>query len=94
MVNPPVINLDALTRPASEHTCHWPGCKKEVPPKMWGCKNHWYRLPSYLRARILHTYRPGQEITKTPSKEYLSAAHDAKEWILENTKADGVVKLL
>jgi len=25
------------------HHCHWPGCDKQVPPAMWGCKGHWYR---------------------------------------------------
>jgi len=34
------------------HTCHWPGCNKEVPPAMWGCKTHWFSLPKRLRDRI------------------------------------------
>jgi hypothetical protein len=40
----------------SKHTCHWAGCGKAVPPKLWGCKEHWFRLPSHLRARIWATY--------------------------------------
>jgi len=28
------------------HHCHWPGCIREVPPKMWGCSTHWFRLPA------------------------------------------------
>jgi hypothetical protein len=63
------------------HTCHWPGCGKEVPPAMWGCKAHWFSLPRDLRARIWATYRRGQEVTKTPSPEYLAAARDVQTWI-------------
>jgi len=66
------------------HTCHWPGCSKEVPPAMWGCKPHWFRLPRGLRNRIWATYRPRQEITKTPSAGYIQAAKDVQAWIAEN----------
>lgn len=64
-----------------KHTCHWVGCNKEVPPSMWGCKSHWFRLPRFIRDRIWATYRTGQEITKTPSKSYLVAASAARKWI-------------
>ena len=63
------------------HTCHWPGCGRTVPPKLWGCKDHWYQLPPALRARIWSTYRSGQEISKTPSREYIEAARDVHAWI-------------
>lgn len=63
------------------HTCHWPGCDKEVPPKLWGCQRHWYTLPANLRARVWAAYRPGQEIDKQPSPEYLAVAHDVQKWI-------------
>lgn len=65
------------------HTCHWPGCKAEVPPAMWGCKSHWFRLPKMLRDRIWATYRAGQEITKTPSDAYLNAAEAVRLWCLQ-----------
>ncbi|WP_428419236.1 hypothetical protein [Methylibium sp.] len=64
-----------------KHTCHWPGCNAHVPPAMWGCKAHWFKLPKALRDRIWATYRPGQEITKTPSAAYLAAARDVLDWI-------------
>lgn len=67
------------------HHCHWPGCNREVPPKLWGCKTHWYALPVAIRRRILAAYVPGQEITKTPSAEYMAAAREAQEWILART---------
>lgn len=66
---------------ADHHTCHWPGCIKGVAPRLWGCYPHWMRLPKRLRDEIWRTYRPGQEITKTPSAEYLSAARAVQDWI-------------
>ena len=66
------------------HHCHWPGCTAQVPPAMWGCRRHWYALPKHLRDRIWATFRPGQEITMTPSDAYLQAARDVQEWIAAN----------
>lgn len=66
------------------HHCHWPGCEKQVPPAMWGCKAHWFKLPQGLRNRIWATYRPGQEITMTPSDAYLRVADEVQKWIREN----------
>jgi hypothetical protein len=64
-----------------KHECHWPGCAKQVPPAMWGCKQHWFKLPAALRARIWRTYRPGQEIDMDPSAEYIVVAKEVQEWI-------------
>lgn len=64
-----------------EHHCHWPGCTVEVPPKLWGCRKHWFSLPKQLRDEIWATYRPGQEITKDPSEEYLAVAIKVQFWI-------------
>lgn len=66
-----------------DHACHWPGCPKQVPPAMWGCRPHWYRLPKALRARIWATYEPGQERTMTPSREYVEAARAVQDWIAQ-----------
>lgn len=63
------------------HTCHWPGCDKLVPPAMWGCRLHWYQLPINLRNDIWATYRPGQEITKNPSRPYMLVAKRIDMWI-------------
>ena len=63
------------------HQCHWPGCRTEVPPKLWGCKRHWLMLPKPLRNRIWATYRRGQEDSEDPSKEYVDAAAAAQDWI-------------
>lgn len=62
------------------HHCHWPGCPQEVPPKMWGCARHWFALPKHFRDRICKYYRPGQEITKDPSEEYIKVAMEVQAW--------------
>lgn len=69
---------------ARAHTCHWPGCGKQVPPAMWGCKAHWFKLPQRLRNKIWATYRPGQEVTMTPSSAYIEAAKEVRAWISEH----------
>lgn len=66
-----------------KHECHWPGCGKEVPPAMWGCKGHWFTLPKAVRDKIWAAYRRGQEITKSVSPEYMAVALEAQAWIRE-----------
>lgn len=73
----------------TQHGCHWPGCNKQVPPAMWGCTGHWYALPKALRDRIWRAYVPGQEISKTPSLEYVAVAREAQEWIRHHLAAKG-----
>jgi hypothetical protein len=68
------------------HHCHWPGCDKQCPPAMWGCKAHWFALPKYLRDAIWRTYEPGQEVTMTPSAAYLDVADAVQKWIAEHSK--------
>lgn len=66
------------------HHCHWPGCSAQVPPAMWGCGKHWFKLPKALRDRIWRAYVPGQEVDMTPSDEYLKVADDVQRWIREH----------
>jgi hypothetical protein len=49
---------------------------------MWGCKKHWMRLPKILRDKIWLTYRIEQEVTLTPSREYVEVAKEIRQWIL------------
>lgn len=63
------------------HHCHWPGCTVQVPPAMWGCKYHWYKLPLALRTKLWQVYKPGQEVTLTPSVDYLLVAEEIQLWI-------------
>lgn len=81
------VRSQAQTR---SHHCHWPGCKKQVPPAMWGCKSHWFALPASLRARVWQAYEPGQEANGTPSAAYIEVAKEVQRWIAakENTDAN------
>lgn len=78
------------------HTCHWTGCARQVPPAMWGCKQHWFALPKPLRDAIWREYRPGQEIDGSPSDRYVATAVLAEQWIagLIEIRTDGSVHLL
>lgn len=75
-----------LAKHARGHLCHWPGCPKEVPPAMWGCKEHWYMLPFALRRRVWAAYRPGQEADMKPSEKYIAVAREVQVWIKENAE--------
>lgn len=63
------------------HHCHWPGCNAQVPPAMFACKAHWFRLPLSLRNRIWATYQPGQEVKGNPSDAYMEVMEDVQDWI-------------
>lgn len=69
-----------------EHHCHWPGCERQVPPAMWGCKPHWFKLPPNIRRAIWRAYQPGQEQTGRPGPAYVEAAREAQEWIQEQDR--------
>lgn len=61
----------------SGHRCHATGCAAEIPPHLFMCRSHWFMVPKPLRREIWRLYRPGQEIDKHPSAEYLDAAKAA-----------------
>lgn len=65
----------------TNHHCHWPGCPKVISAALWGCPYHWTLLPAKLRNKIWRAYNPGQEKTKTPSKEYIQIAREVQIWI-------------
>ena len=52
---------------------------------MWGCRQHWFRLPIGLRNKIWAAYNPGQEDSGRPSARYIEAAQEVQAWIKENT---------
>lgn len=72
-----------------EHECHWPGCGRQCPPAMWGCRTHWFKLPKWLRNKIWDAYVPGQERRLDPSDEYLAVARETQDWIKEHYPDDG-----
>lgn len=59
------------------HNCHAHGCEKPVPPRMFMCSAHWYRVPKRLRDAIWREYRSGQENTKDPSLRYMAVQRRA-----------------
>ena len=69
------------------HTCHATGCEVVVPPEMFSCKRHWYRLPKGMRDHIWGNYRPGQCDDWQISHEYAEAARAAVTYL---ARLDGV----
>jgi hypothetical protein len=61
----------------SKHLCHAKGCTVEVPPKMLMCRRHWRMVPRDLQDTIWRHFRPGQEIDKNPSAEYMTVQRQA-----------------
>lgn len=66
-----------------EHRCHALRCTEPVPPKMLMCKTHWYMVPPALRKAVWTYYRPGQEIDKNPSEEYVKWANKAVQAVAD-----------
>lgn len=85
-----VVRYVMHQRQTRNHLCHWTGCSKRVPPAMWGCKQHWFALPKRFRDKIWQTYRPGQEIAMTPSAEYITVAHEIRQYIANTLIKRGV----
>jgi hypothetical protein len=65
------------------HHCHALNCDKRVPPRLLMCLPHWRMVPHKLKKAVLATYRPGQEIDKRPTREYLDAATAAIEAVAQ-----------
>jgi hypothetical protein len=42
---------------------------------------YWFSLPLRLRNWIWATFKPGQEVTLSPSAEYMKAATAVQQWI-------------
>ena len=45
------------------------------------CSPDWYALPKPMRDAVWAAYRPGQEIRKDPSPEYMEASQAAIEYL-------------
>lgn len=69
-----------MTAPApgsDQHTCHAQSCTTKVPPAVFMCRLHWGLVPAPMREAIKALYRPGQEVDKQPTEEYLAIAKAA-----------------
>jgi len=60
-----------------KHTCHAHGCTATVPPSMFMCRIHWFKLKKTTRDAIWREYRPGQENDKSPSIRYMAVQQRA-----------------
>jgi hypothetical protein len=65
----------------SAHACHATGCTVPVPPRLFLCRKHWFRLPEPMRDLVWSAYVPGQEIRKDPSPEYLNVTQRCIEYL-------------
>ena len=66
-----------MSEPKSAHRCHARRCEEPVPPKMFMCRRHWYMVPSWIRSSVWEHYRPGQEVDKKPSENYMAVTRAA-----------------
>jgi hypothetical protein len=53
------------------HPCPKVGCPHNLPFDKFACQDHWFAVPSDLRARISRTWRSGDLLA------YLEAREDA-----------------
>ncbi|HSH71578.1 MAG TPA: hypothetical protein VK974_00850 [Methylophilaceae bacterium] len=63
------------------HTCHAINCSKTVQPKMLMCLKHWKMVPAETQLKVWKLYRPGQEIDKQATAEYIEVAKLAIEQV-------------
>lgn len=59
------------------HHCHATDCTTAVPPEMFMCRLHWYKVPYHQRQMIWKTYREGQCDDMNPSRAYCLVAKEA-----------------
>lgn len=61
----------------SLHLCHAFECKTAVPPRMLMCLRHWKMVPKNIQSAVWAEYRPGQELDKMPSEDYVLVQRSA-----------------
>ncbi len=49
------------------------GCNRAIAAKFLMCGRHWVMVPPELQTAVYREYRPGQEIDKKPTHDYLVA---------------------
>ena len=65
------------------HHCHAVGCERRCPPAMFMCGPHWRKVPKENQREVWRTYRPGQEIDKRPTSEYMQVTNEARRIVAE-----------
>lgn len=76
------------------HTCHAHECYRKVPPKLLMCPAHWGKLEKRAQAVIWGLYRPGQELDKQPSLQYVLAQRTAVALVAVREKHKDTALLL
>jgi len=71
----------------ARHTCHAHGCDVEVPERMFMCRAHWAMVPKAMQRELWAVYVEGQEISKTPTSEYLAVAIKIRNYVKEQEAA-------
>jgi len=75
------VLVETVEKLRMKHKCHAYDCEIEVPPKMFMCKKHWLMVPKWHQDLIWELYTKGQEIDKTPSRQYLQVTDRAKWFV-------------
>lgn len=70
-----------LPQEINGHHCHAYKCQTRTQPKKFMCALHWSILSKALQDRLVAEYRPGQEIDKRPSTNYMLVAHECIRYI-------------
>jgi len=52
------------------------------------CPAHWRKVPKHIQAQVWKHYRPGQEIRKDPTPEYLAVMQRAINAVAESEGLD------
>ena len=73
----PLRGSENARRGWGRHVCHAEGCEIEVPPKLLMCAKHWRQVPRTIQRAIWRHYRPGQEVDKAPTSEYVAVMKQA-----------------
>ena len=60
-----------------KHVCHADRCTKAIAPAFLMCPMHWRMVPAEIQRRIWLLYRPGQEVDKRPTGQYMTAMKEA-----------------
>lgn len=68
------------------HKCHARNCPTNIKSTLLMCAKHWKMVPKEIQDEIYNTYRKGQCTTKTPSREWHSAANKAIKYVFETEK--------
>lgn len=70
--------------PTPGHDCHWPGgCHVQTAAAQFCCTKHWRMIPRPLQQKVWRAYRIGQEISKTPTREYMEVMREIKAWWID-----------